>query len=231
MIKYLVHSPVREIEPNIFSSIEHSIRPTYDRKARLYEFLVGNFFYNKIMWGTRPKDYIHYAKEVLSTCQGSVVDIGCGGLVQTSSLYAERPAYTVLADLSLEMLRIGKHRVLQHRGKLPDHVMFLQADAFKLPFLDCSVDNVVSFGMLHLVDDKNAFIREFLRVLKKGGSFHITCLTNDRRFSRPYIRLLQRKHEFAAAMSSTAVVDLFIAHGCRIQHYTIGSMVFISGIK
>jgi ubiquinone/menaquinone biosynthesis C-methylase UbiE len=231
MIKYLVHSPVREIEPNIYSSIDHSTKAAYDRKARLYEFLVGNFFYNKIMWGTRPRDYVHYAREVLSTCQGSLVDIGCGGLIQTSTLYAERPAYTVLADLSLEMLRIGKHRLLQHRGRLPDHVAFLQADAFRLPFLNGAVDNVVSFGMLHLFDDKNAFIREFLRVLKKGGSFHITSLTNDRRFSRPYIRMLQRNNEFASAMSSAAIAELFIAQGCRIQHYTVGSMVFISGIK
>jgi ubiquinone/menaquinone biosynthesis C-methylase UbiE len=222
---------VREIEPNIYSSIDHNIKATYDRKARLYEFLVGNFFYNKIMWGTKPADYVHYAKEVLSTCQGSLVDIGCGGLVQTSALYASRPAYTVLADLSLEMLRIGKHRVLQHRDKLPEHVTFLQADAFRLPFLDGAVDNVVSFGMLHLFDDKTAFIREFLRVLKKGGSFHITSLTNDRSFSRSYIRLLQRNNEFATAMSSNDIIELFNAQGCRIQHYTIGSMVFISGIK
>ncbi|MET0463701.1 MAG: class I SAM-dependent methyltransferase [Chitinophagaceae bacterium] len=231
MIKYLVHSPVREIEPNIYSSVDHSSKATYDRKARLYEFLVGNFLYNKIMWGTKPGDYIHYAREVLSTCQGSVVDIGCGGLIQTSSLYAARPAFTVLADLSLEMLRIGKHRVAQHRGRLPEQVAFLQADAFRLPFLDKAVDNVVSFGMLHLFDNKTAFIKEFLRVLKKGGSFHITSLTNDRPFSRAYIRLLQRNNEFATAMSSREIVDLFYAEGCRIQHYTIGSMVFISGIK
>ncbi|MCG2617856.1 class I SAM-dependent methyltransferase [Terrimonas sp. NA20] len=231
MIKYLVHSPVREIEPNIYSSVEYSIKATYDRKARLYELLVGNFLYNKIMWGTRPGDYVHYAKEVLSTCQGSVVDIGCGGLIQTSSLYAARPAFTVLADLSLEMLRIGKHRLLQHRSRLPHHVTFLQADAFGLPFHDGAVDNVVSFGMLHLFDNKTAFIKEFLRILKKGGSFHITSLTNDRSFSRAYIRFLQRNNEFATAMSSTEIIGLFLAQDCRIQHYTIGSMVFISGIK
>ena len=231
MIQYLVSSPVRKIEPNIYSCLDAVPRARYAGKARLYEFLVGNLFYNRIMWGTRPSDYVHYAREVLATCEGTVVDIGCGGLVQTSRLYASRPQFTVLADISLEMLRIGKHRVLQHNAKIPERLTFLQADALRLPFLDGSVDNVVSFGMLHLFDNKHAFIHELLRILKKGGSFHVSVLTNDRRFSRPYIRLLQKRNEFAAAMSSNEIIALFERHGCRIQHYTIGSMVFISGIK
>ena len=231
MIQYLVNSPVRKIEPNIYSCLDNTDRASYDRKARIYEFLVGNLFYNKIMWGTRPADYVHYAREVLATCEGSVVDVGCGGLVQTSKLYASRLQYTVLADISLEMLRIGKHRLLQHKGKLPEHLNFLQADAFRLPFLDGAVDNVVSFGMLHLFDNKQAFIQEFLRILKKGGSFHVSVLTSDRRLSKAYIRMLQRKNEFAAAMSSREIIDLFERHTCRVQYYSIGSMVFISGIK
>ncbi|PZR29701.1 MAG: hypothetical protein DI535_00925 [Citrobacter freundii] len=231
MIQYLVNSPVRKIESNIYSSLDNPPKTSYNRKARLYEFLVGNYFYNKIMWGTRPADYIHYAREVLATCEGTVVDVGCGGLVQTSGLYASRRQYTVLADISLEMLRIGKYRLMQHREKLSDHLTLLQADAFRLPFLDGAVDNVVSFGMLHLFDNKHAFIQEFLRILKKGGSFHISVLTNDRPLSKAYIRLLQKKNEFAAAMSSREIIALFQLHTGRIQHYSVGSMVFISGIK
>jgi ubiquinone/menaquinone biosynthesis C-methylase UbiE len=151
--------------------------------------------------------------------------------MQTSRLYAQRLQYTVLADISLEMLRIGKHRVLQQKGKLPDHLTFLQADAFRLPFLDGAVDNVVSFGMLHLFDNKQAFIQEFLRILKKGGSFHLSALTNDRPISRAYIRVLQKQQEFATAMSSREMIAMFERYSGRIQHYTVGSMVFISGIK
>lgn len=232
MIQYLVNAPVRKLEPNVYTSFDDKVpKAAYDRKAKLYEFLVGSFLYNRIMWGTKPSDHVHYAREVLSTCEGSVVDIGCGGLIQTSKLYSARLHFTILADLSLEMLRIGKHRVLQHRGKLPEHLTFLQADALRLPFLDGAVDNVVSFGMLHLFDDKHAFIQEFLRILKKGGSFHLSALTNDRPISKAYIRVLQKRNEFATAMSSGEVIALFQRHSYRIQHYTIGSMVFISGIK
>jgi ubiquinone/menaquinone biosynthesis C-methylase UbiE len=231
MIQNLVKLPVHKVESNIYSALDNTPRARYDKKARVYEFLVGNFLYNKLMWGTSPGDYVHYAREVLAACEGTVVDIGCGGLVQTSRLYAARPQFTVLADISLEMLRIGKHRLLQQIGLLPDHLNFLQADAFKLPFYECSVDNVVSFGMLHLFDNKQAFIQEFLRILKKGGTFHITALTNDRRFSRRYIRFLQHRQEFATAMSSREILELFHRHTTRIQHYTVGSMVFVSGIK
>lgn len=231
MIQNLVKLPIRKIESNIYSSLQHMPATRYDRKARIYEFLVGNFLYNKLMWGTSPGDYVDYAREVLAACEGTVVDVGCGGLVQTSRIYAARPQVTILADISLKMLRIGKHRILQQMSALPRHLTFLQADALKLPFYECSIDNVVSFGMLHLFDDKRAFIEEFLRILKKGGTFHVTALTNDRRFSRQYIRFLQGKQEFATAMSSQEIICLFQRHTSRIQHYTIGSMVFISGIK
>jgi len=231
MIQYLVNSPVRKIEPNIYTCLDNPPQASYDRKARLYEFLVGNYFYNKIMWGTRPVDYIHYAKEVLATCEGTLVDVGCGGLIQTSRLYASRLQYTILADVSLEMLRIGKSRLLHYKERLPEQLTLLQADAFRLPFPDASIDNVVSFGMLHLFDNKQAFIQEFLRILKKGGSFHMSALTNDRPISRAYIRLLQKRNEFAVAMSSKQIIGLVQQHTGRIQHYSIGSMVFISGIK
>lgn len=230
MIQYLVSAPVRKIEPNVYSCLNNPSTADYDKKARIYELLVGNFLYNKIMWGTRPSDYVHYAREVLASCEGTVLDIGCGGLVQTAKLYAARSQYTILADLSLKMLRIGKHRLLQH-GRIPESIAFLQADALRLPFLNASIDNVVSFGMLHLFDNKQAFIQEFLRVLKKGGSFHLSVLTNDRPLSRAYIRFLQKRNEFATAMSSDEVIELVQRYSGRIQHYKIGSMVFISGIK
>ncbi|RYG28338.1 MAG: class I SAM-dependent methyltransferase, partial [Chitinophagaceae bacterium] len=202
MIQNLVKSPIRKVESNIYSCLDHSSKASYDRKARVYEFLVGNFIYNKVMWGTSPRDYVHYAREVLAACEGSVVDVGCGGLVQTARLYAKRPQYTILADISLKMLRIGKQRILQQNGLLSEQLTFLQADAFKLPLYAGAVDNVVSFGMLHLFDNKQAFIQEFLRIL-------------------------QRKQEFATAMSSKEIIELFQRYTTRIQHYTIGSMVFI----
>jgi SAM-dependent methyltransferase len=161
MIQNLVKLPIRKVESNIYSSLDNTPRTCYDKKAWIYEFLVGNFLYNKLMWGTSPGDYVDYAREVLAACEGTVVDVGCGGLMQTSRIYASRPQFTILADISLEMLRIGKHRILQQIGLLPNHLTFLQADAFKLPFYECSVDNVVSFGMLHLFDNKQAFILSY----------------------------------------------------------------------
>ena len=231
MIQNLVSLPIRKVEQSIYSCLNKPRSESYDKKARFFEFLAGNFLYNKLMWGTSPGDYVHYAREVLASCEGTVADIGCGGLMQTSKLYAARPQFTVLTDISLQMLRIGKHRIIQQNGTLPHHLSFLQADAFKLPFYDAVVDNVVSFGMLHLLDDKRAFIQELLRILKRGGSFHISAMTNDRPLSRKYIRMLQRKQAFATAMSSEEIIQLFHQHSSRIQHYTIGSMVFISGIK
>lgn len=221
----------QKIDHQLYTVLPDQQKAGYDQKARIYENLVGSYWYNKILWGTRPQDYKDFAKHTITNNQGSLLDLGCGGLSQTASLYAQCRNEIYLVDASLEMLKIGKQRIENELTTIPDNIYLLQADAFNLPFPDQSFENLVSFGMLHLFENKSGFVEEALRVLKPNGRFALTGLTTDRPISRKYMQLLWKQGEFGTPKDSTTLVALFKDQVQALQHYRKGSMVFIKGHK
>lgn len=69
----------RRVAEHIFSTYYDVSGAAYDGKARGYEKLVSSVAYNKIVWGTHPKDYTDFAEKVILTSAGTSIDIGCGG--------------------------------------------------------------------------------------------------------------------------------------------------------
>lgn len=222
---------VTEIENHLYSNLPRQAEAGYDQKAKVYEYLVSRNWYNKLLWGTRPQDYEDFARKALLNPATPHLDIGCGGLSQTGHLYADFTGEAWLVDNSLSMLTIGKQRIAHQSSSFPAGLHLLQADAFQLPFKDQAFAQIVSFGMLHLFDDKQAFIREAFRVLQPGGSFYLTGLTPDRRLSRQYMRLLQRQGEFGQGWSAREMLNLGKEVTATVHHYMIGSMVFLYGQK
>lgn len=98
----------------------------------------------------------------------AVLDLGCGaGFDACVAAMAVGPTGRVVGvDLSSEML------VVAERGRavagLPN-VEFRQADVEVLPFSDATFDVALSNGVLNLIPDKPAALREVFRVLKPGG--------------------------------------------------------------
>lgn len=222
---------LRKIEENIYSSLSSDGGSPYDSKAKVYEFLIGTFLYNKLMWGTTPANYADFARKAVKNCRGEILDIGCGGLSQTARVYSQIPNNLMLLDNSVEMLRIGKKRISDELGKIPENIKFIHANAFELPFENESVENIVSFGMIHLFDNKQEYINSIFRVLKPGGNFYFSSLTSDRDFSKKYIRFLQKRNEFGEAMSSGETLTLISENAGNFEHYMSGSMIFIYGRK
>ena len=100
----------------------------YDGRARLYDRLIGNGLYNRVAWGTSPASYASFAERAVRHGQGPVLDAGCGTLVSTAAAHARSGRPTVLVDLSADMLRAGRERLLALAGGAPRHVVLLQAD-------------------------------------------------------------------------------------------------------
>src|SRR5262245_31118026 len=79
----------RLVEEGIFSVVSDSNRKhSYDNKAAFYDWVVGNYFYNRVMWGADPSNYAAFALSAL--CDGSeglALDAGCGSLVFSSEAY------------------------------------------------------------------------------------------------------------------------------------------------
>jgi SAM-dependent methyltransferase len=98
----------------------------------------------------------------------AALDLGCGaGFDAFVAASAVGPTGRVAGvDLSLEMLAVAES------GRAAaglSNVEFRQADVEALPFPDASFDVALSNGVLNLIPDKPAALREVFRVLRPGG--------------------------------------------------------------
>ena len=102
-----------------------------------------------------------------------VLDLA-GGTGDIAALLRERvgdSGQIVLGDINAGMLGVGRDRMTD-RGNVRG-VEYVQCNAEQLPFPDASFDLVtIAFGLRN-VTDKDAALREMLRVLKVGGQARV----------------------------------------------------------
>ena len=102
----------------------------------------------------------------------AVLDIGCGAGVDTilAGLITGPEGKAIGVDVVPEMLQRAEANL--RRSDL-NHVTFQSATGEHLPFPDDHFDVVISNGVINLIPDKDAAMREILRVLKAGGRLMI----------------------------------------------------------
>ena len=102
----------------------------------------------------------------------TVVDVGSGA--GFDSLVAGRtvgPEGRVIGvDMTPQMLRKARNNA---RSAEMSNVSFRKGLVEKLPVADRSADVVISNGVINLVPDKQAALKETFRVLKPGGRFYL----------------------------------------------------------
>ena len=102
----------------------------------------------------------------------TVVDVGSGG--GFDSLVAGRhvgPEGSVIGvDMTPEMLKKARRNAQLMNAS---NVSFREGLAEKLPVPDSLADVVISNGIINLVPDKEAALKEILRVLKPGGRLYL----------------------------------------------------------
>ena len=114
-----------------------------------------------------------------------VLDIGCGNGRFYELLKTRQVTYTGL-DYSIGLLA-------EARRLHPDGA-FMEGDATKLPFADCSFDIAFAFAVIHHIPGRELreqFVREVARVLSPGSTFILTAWdlegTGKIRYLRSYL--------------------------------------------
>lgn len=124
--------------------------------ALRYETLYGRLFQSL---------HHHVLREVLDPLsrQAKVLEVACG-TGHITKLFVDMGFRPVACDLTPQMMQ-------QARARCQGLSVFLEADAFQLPFPDGIFDALISTRFLHLFphDQQRLLFIEMLRVLKPGG--------------------------------------------------------------
>ena len=186
---------LHHIEPGIYSIYSTGDTPgVYDSAgvSTIYDVVACNRFYNWLMWGYSIKDYAKLCEAALSSySKGWVLDLASGSLAFTAEFYAHRlKRPVVFLDQSLKLLRKAKFRFEKLKGKIPENMFFLHADALQLPFKANIFHTVISLNLLHCIDDVKTALKEIKRVLTNNGNTALTTLVQSNRWSNRYLSML-----------------------------------------
>ncbi|HEX9827613.1 MAG TPA: methyltransferase domain-containing protein [Flavobacteriaceae bacterium] len=219
------------VTDNITTALQQPENAKYDFRAPYYEWMVKSNWFNLLHWNTAPKHYTEFAKDAIINQSGKLIDVGCGGLAQTYSLYQKTENECTLIDRSIGMLKMARKRLINTNHNIPPNIVLLQGDAFNLPFSDNSFDILCSFGTIHLFDNKKMFIERILKVLKPKGHFYFLVMTSKYPNSRLFMNLLRQFGEFGKVCSESELLALFPTDKYIIDSYMKGSVLFIKGQK
>ena len=96
-----------------------------------------------------------------------VLEVGCGIGVGPAYIVQRFGCRVAAVDISEKMLSWTRQRA--RREGVADRITFRQADIRELPFDDDRFDAVIAESVLAFVEDKEAAIRELIRVARPGG--------------------------------------------------------------
>lgn len=222
---------VRLIEDGIYSVLPDAfVFHHYDKRAAIYDRVVGTRVYNAIMWGNSPLDYVAFARQaVVSRADGKLLDAGCGSLLFTAPAYVESDRQIIAFDQSLAMLRRARRRLMDLTGSRPEHILLLQADLSDLPFRPSVFHTVLCLNVLHQFKRAADLVSNLKRVLTGDGLMYLTSLvSNNRLIGDHYLNALHATGEFVQPRSSVELQELLNSSlSQKVSYVTRGNMAYM----
>jgi SAM-dependent methyltransferase len=168
-------------------------------------------------YGTNPQSWFDWLGERLPLA-GDVLEVGAGtGKLWTHVDHLGRGLRLTLTDFSPAMCE---------RLRAIPGARVEQCDAADLPFPDASFDTVIANHMLYHLDDPDAALREFARVLRPGGRFAVAVNGRDHlaeldalgvAIGRPELMLRFRQNDVTAQTGPGYVASHFT--GVTVERY------------
>lgn len=216
---------LRPVRPGVLSTLPVGDQGApYDRRAAVYDRLIGNRAYNRLAWATDPADYRAFAAEAISAREGSFLEVGCGTATFTATAYRGASRPLVLVDRSLDMLGHAAERIAGAPAAL------VQADLLDLPFVPRRFATVACFGVLHVLDDPWAALEALRDQMAPGGHVFASMLVADRRLGSAYLAALHRAGEVGPPRRADELADAARAvFGASADVRRTGSMAWLRG--
>ncbi len=174
-----------------------SVYPTPDEVGAYYD-LMGPFY--ATLWGdnihvgywTGPDDTSSnieaqdrltdlLIEKVNLTAGQTLLDVGCG--VGRPAIRLSRRTGSSVTGITVSADQVARATRLADQNGVADRVRFHRADAMMLPFDDASFDAAWAFESLLHMPDRMHVLREIWRVLRPGGRFVLTDVTEERPLS------------------------------------------------
>jgi ubiquinone/menaquinone biosynthesis C-methylase UbiE len=126
------------------------------------------FLYEKVTRLAIESYYRGLAQEVVAFFQaGRVLDLGTGPGYLPIEIVKRSPDLTVVGiDLSRSLIKMARRNAVN--AGVAGRTHFEVGDASRLRFADASFDMILSTGMLHMLRDPVAVLKECYRVLRGG---------------------------------------------------------------
>ena len=221
---------VRELSPGLYTALPREASAPYDRKAMVYDAIVGRSIYHRVFWGTSAPAYARFAGAARDNAgSGAFAEIGCGSLLFTASMYRRPSGPTVLADRSLAMLRRGLARLAPFQDSPPAGITMLHADAGTLPVPSGVFSTILSLNLLHVPCDRLRITAEWARTLVPGrGRVYVSALVRSGRWSDGWLKLLHDAGELGPPFTVDELRQTVASQWAVIESMNVeGNMCFI----
>jgi SAM-dependent methyltransferase len=203
----------------------------YDRKAAVYDALVGRAAYHRVFWETSPRSFARFGRAALEAAgAGPFAEVGCGSLLFTAPMYRDPRAGSVaLVDRSMGMLSRGRKRLGSPESALPARITMAHADGAALPLRRGTFCAILSLNLLHVPCDRTAIVAECARCLLPGrGRLFVTSLVRSGRWSDAWLSILHRAGELGPPVSREELCETVAGRWAVIESVTLeGSMCFL----
>ncbi len=229
-----VDRDVRLVDDGIYSVLpDAASKHHYDKRATLYDLVVGTRLYNFAMWGTSPLDYVAFARQAVTSCPaGRFLDAGCGSMLFTAPIYLECDRQIIAFDQSLAMLKRARKRLIDLSGPVPEYILLLQADLNDLPFRPNRFLTILCMNVLHHYENAAALIQNLKDLLVEGRHLYLTSLVSNSRFiGDRYLNALYRSGEFVRPRSGIELEEILseaLGHG--VSYRLRGNMAYATTV-
>lgn len=144
---------------------------SYDEWDQIYR----KYTLESLVWELgKPRKILVNLVEKGLVKEGKALDICCGA--GTNAVYLAQKGFEVTGiDISSKAIEYAKQKAEQANVK----IRLMVQNFLKLSFNDEEFDFVFDMGCFHHVEveDRNTFIKEVYRVLKKSGTYLLVCFS------------------------------------------------------